>query len=75
MDSVNVKPSLSHHIGCNRAVDTARKEKKSVSAASYGHTALAGKLFRINKSVGVADFENNRNIGIVDIDLKMRISG
>ena len=72
MDGCDMDTTLRHHVACNRAVDTARKQKHSLAAAAYGKSACALDVLSVNECVLVTNLDSYRNFGIFHINSKMR---
>ena len=72
MNSHELEASFCHHIACNGAVDAARNEKSGSACRARGHTARTLELFAVDISAGISDLDGNNDVGVMNINLKMR---
>ena len=71
MDSGDIYSTLCHHIACNGAVDTARKQQHSSARGAYGDSSRSGAVACVDICVGVSYLNVYGNIGVLYINIKL----
>ena len=74
VDGSDMDAALCHHVACNGTVDTARKQKERLSAASHGKSACSLDVLGVNKGVLVAYLNSNSDLGVLYVHGQVRES-
>ena len=68
---IQTDTALGDHKACDGAIDTARKQEKTLAVGADGHTADGAFLSRADVCGIVADLHANGNVGMMHVDALM----